>query len=240
MCSDLCEGLPRLAAAWPGAWAESSHRLVIEPYELIFHNIARIRKEETAQLGPGNWQKHLLFLVESLEKESPEPWARFNAIEAGHCKTITFDTVPLLYPQGATVLQNDNGAWRAYVVDRCEHKTSTSTEVVLIHARYLDFDTTGHSLVPHASVFEFPKFDFERRISTLELIPSQWFFDRKAEIMNAIKQCGLQYREYCGRVRYCEYRGNEWSRPSPKVWYLSTSHTLSIGVLIVFSRRLSE
>ncbi|KAK7985313.1 P-loop containing nucleoside triphosphate hydrolase protein [Apiospora saccharicola] len=217
LCSDLCKGLSRLAAETPGDWTESSEHVVVEPYELIFHNMTRIKENKMAKLGAGNWHKHLHFLLKSLEKESPDAWGRFNAIEAGRRKTVTFDTLPLLYRPGTVAFQRDHGEWRAYVIERRGQKMSSNTEVMLIHARYLDFDQTGSTLVPHETVFELAKFDSEQPITDLELIPRQLFSQaQKQEMMDGIRVRGDEYRNYGDKVWHCEYRGEEWPRPSQR------------------------
>lgn len=218
-CRDLCQGLPQLAAESPGIWTEFSEHVVVEPYELIFYNKTRIKQGKTAHLGSGNWQKHLLFLVDQLEKEGPKAWDRLEAIHKGLRKTITFDTVPLLYRPGAVVLQDQDGAWRAYVIERHEYRTSANIEVMLIHVRYLDFDKTGKSLVPHSTVFELAKFDSERPITSLELIPKQ-SFDGNTDLIENIKNRGAEYFKYGDTVQYCDYHGDEWPRPSPNVWHI--------------------
>ncbi|KAK7962627.1 P-loop containing nucleoside triphosphate hydrolase protein [Apiospora aurea] len=215
MCSDLCQGLPHLAANSPGVWTEFSGHLVVEPYELIFYNKTRIKQGKTEDLGHGNWQKHLLFLLEQLEEESPRAWSVLDAIEERRRKTITFDAVPLLYRPGAVVLEDQYGAWRAYVIERCEHRTSTSTESMLTHARYLDFDKTGKYLVPYTSVFELTKFDSELPITSLELIPLE-LFDQKPDLIDSVRDRGAKYSQYGARVWYCDYHGDEWPRPSRK------------------------
>lgn len=223
LCSDLCEGLAQLAAETPRFWTEFPGHVVVEPYELIFHNKTRI-EEKAPQLGTGNCQRHLSFLVEYLEEEEkPRAWGRIEAIEARRCKTITFDTVLLLYRRGDTALQNVDGTWRAYVIERHEYKTSTNDEAILIHAWFLDFDKTGNSLVPLATVFELPKFDSEQLITSLELIP-QRFLDRVSDLMTNIRERGVAYYKYGSDVHYRLYHGSEWPRPSQKVRYSRISH----------------
>ncbi|KAK8043659.1 P-loop containing nucleoside triphosphate hydrolase protein [Apiospora rasikravindrae] len=215
MCSDLCQGLPQLAANSPGVWTEFSGHVVVEPYELIFYNKTRIKQGKTEDLGHGNWQKHLTFLVEQLEAESPKAWTILEAIEARRRKTITFDTVPLLYRPGAVVLRDQHGAWRAYVVERCEHRTSANIESMLIHARFLDFDKTGKYLVPYTRVFELTKFDSELPITSLELLPQE-VFDQKPDLIDSIRERGAEYFKYGARAWYRDYHGGKWPRPSRK------------------------
>ncbi|KAK6820891.1 hypothetical protein PG987_015291 [Apiospora arundinis] len=216
LCNDLCEGLAQLAAESPRVRTEYPGHIVVEPYELLFHNKARIKEDGAKKLGNGNCQTHLRFLVDYLEeKEKPRAWGRIDAIEQGRCKTITFDSVPLLYSRGDTVLQNKDGVWRAYVIEKHESKMSAGMESMLIHAQYLDFDKTGNSLVPHATVFELPKFESEQLITRLELIPRQ-FLDQRPELIDSIKDRGAEYYKYGREVRYCEYQGSEWPRPLQK------------------------
>lgn len=235
LCSDTCKGLAQLAAETPRVWTEFPGHVVVEPYELIFHNKTRIKEDGNTQIGTGNCQRHLRFMVGFLEeKEKPSAWGRIEAIERLECKTITFDTVPLLYRRGDTVLQNMDGTWRAYVIERHEHKTSANIEAMLIHVRYLDFDKTGKSLVPHAAVFELPRFDSERLITNLELIP-QRLLDHAPGLMNSIRDRGAKYYEYGGDVRYRWYHGSEWPRPSQQVRYFHVSPVFLVSHSEMFS-----
>ncbi|KAK6077366.1 ATPase [Seiridium cupressi] len=201
VCEDLCQILQRAATALP--WGEENEKLfspsswITEPFEVIVHNRSEIVKHHS-ELKNGDAKKHLGWFLERLGAHQP----------------------------GSTVFSIDDGAWRAYIIERSETVISENAAVLQIHACYLDFDWTGRRLLPHRTMVEVTSYTSERKMSALKLKP-EWYIEQTTPLIVAnLIQRGNEYFGLRGEPHYREYEGDAW----PK-----TSHDSKARVIVDYS-----
>ncbi|OTA88686.1 hypothetical protein M434DRAFT_14903 [Hypoxylon sp. CO27-5] len=182
---------------------------VNEPYELLFYNRRRLLEAEPNDTD-GHIKKHVQALFNFIQKKSPLAWEKLNEIEGETCYEIAFKDLWLLYPPGRTVFSSEDGAWRAYKIDRVEIYSESKSDEILIHCCFLDFDKTGKWLVPQVKVFHVPSYSSERLIKNLNVIPD-WCY---AGLGEKLIERGKIYRNYGHEVFYRRYDGDAWPRTS--------------------------
>ncbi|KAI1381356.1 P-loop containing nucleoside triphosphate hydrolase protein [Hypoxylon crocopeplum] len=182
---------------------------VNEPYELFFHNRKKILQEGREDTNE-HIREHVLALFNFIQKKSPLAWEKLDEIEGRRCYEIAFKDLWLLYPPGETVFNRDDGAWRAYKVDRVEIYSGSNSETMSIHCWFLDFDKTGKWLVPQVKVFCVPSYSSERPIRNLDVIP-HWCCGGLGE---KLIERGKIYWSYRGDVFHKRYDGDAWLRTS--------------------------
>ncbi|RYP76363.1 hypothetical protein DL771_001802 [Monosporascus sp. 5C6A] len=165
--------------------------LIKEPYEPLFHNWKRI-----SQAGRDSSEAHVndnvQHLLDFLKSERMFTWEKLDEIEDGLCNSIAFEDLWLLYPPGGTVFSMDRGAWRAYKVDRVEAPPRLSSDSMIVHCYYLDFDKTGNWLVPHAESFNISPYSAERAIDKLHLVPNWYLHDLSEKLIERGKKYSIQ------------------------------------------------
>ncbi|KAI0890999.1 P-loop containing nucleoside triphosphate hydrolase protein [Annulohypoxylon nitens] len=180
-----------------------------EPYELIFYNKNKISQVQREDMDC-HVREHMQALFSFIQKKSPLTWEKLNEIDERRCCEIAFKDLWLLYPPGRTVFNWDDGAWRAYKVDRVEIMSESTSEKMLVHCFFLDFDKTGKWLVPQAKTFHISPYSSERPIKSLDVIPD-WYYDKLGE---SLIERGQLYWNYGRGVFYKRYDGDAWPRVS--------------------------
>ncbi|RYP92469.1 hypothetical protein DL770_001415 [Monosporascus sp. CRB-9-2] len=166
--------------------------LIKEPYEPVFHNWTRI-SQAGSESTDAHANDHVQQLLDFLKREHNFTWEKLDEIEKRLCNNVAFEDLWLLYPPGGTVFSMDNGAWRAYKVDRVEAPCHSSSDSMVIHCYYLDFDKTGNWLVPHAESFNISPYSAERAIEKLHLVPN-WYLHH--DLSEKLIERGKKYSMY--------------------------------------------
>ncbi|OTA65187.1 P-loop containing nucleoside triphosphate hydrolase protein [Hypoxylon sp. EC38] len=211
ICPHLNEFLRNITG--PSTMSQGDARLsrisVDEPYELLFHNRRRLLQAEHDDTD-GHIKEHVQALFNFVQKKRPLAWKKLNEIEDRICYEIAFEELWLLYPPGRTVFSREDGAWRAYKVDKVEIYSESNSRKILIHCCFLDFDKTGKWLVPQVKVFHVPSYSSERLIKNLNVIPD-WCCVGLAE---KLIERGKIYWSYGHEVFHRRYDGDAWPRTS--------------------------
>ncbi|KAJ2994012.1 hypothetical protein NUW58_g1665 [Xylaria curta] len=192
-----------------------SPELVIhEPYEWIFHNWKKISQAASEDEGKCT-SLHAELLLEFIKAERPTTWGKLNEVESGECEKIAFEDLWLIYPAGVTVFAKDDGAWRAYKVERTDSNSPSSSGLMSIHCLYLDLDPTGQRLTPHREVLSIQSYTSERPIADLQVVP-EWCFQGRNDLHDQLLKRGKSFWEHTRKVYYKEYSGDAWPRSSRK------------------------
>lgn len=178
-----------------------------EPYSLLFRNQQRL--QEVGKRVEGEVGTHHRLLIGFVKQRLPTTWKTLNDIENGRCRTIEFKDVWLLYKPGITVYRKDEDGWRAFKVDFVDIHHLPNIGQLRINAYYLDFDPTGHNLVPFLSVLLLSPYIGYRNISNLDIIPATHFSDRE-RVKEALLKSGRKLWGCHGSASYREYKGNAW------------------------------
>jgi hypothetical protein len=178
-----------------------------EPYSLLFHN--RQRLQDVGERAEGEGGIYLRLLIGFVKQQLSNTWETLDDIENGRCQTIEFKDVWLLYKPGITVYRKDEDGWRAFKVDSVDIHHLPNVGQLRINAYYLDFDPTGHKLVPFLSVLSLSPYIGYRKISSLDIIPATHFSDRE-RVNEALLKSGRKLWECHGSASYREYKGNAW------------------------------
>lgn len=220
VCEDLRQALQQAVANLP--WSEVSKKLfspsswITEPFEVIVHNKSMILQHHL-ELEDGDAKKHLEWFLERLEAHQPGLWQKQDELLSGSCQQVLFKHLWLLYPPGSTVFSIDDGAWRAYVIDRSETVVRGNAALLHIHAYFLDFDETGQRLIPHRAMIEVTPYASERQVSALRWKP-EWFIEQTARlVLTKLVEQGNEYFSYGGKPSYKEYDGDAWTNTSHDV-----------------------
>lgn len=189
--------------------------VINEPYESIFHN-----KDEIEKVARGSadehTKQHVQLLLNFIEQNYPLTCEKLGEIKERRCQKIAFEDLWLIYSHGSTVLSKEDGAWRAFKVDRVEISPYSGSKSVLVHCCYLDFDKTGTRLVPCLKVFHVSPFSSERPVESLEVVPD-WCLNNREIICRRLIERGKKFWSYNGRVLYRAYCGDAWPRASQDV-----------------------
>lgn len=110
---------------------------------------------------------HAQLLLDFVRNENSYAWKSSDVIQARKCYKIAFKDLWLIYPPGATALQNDNGVWRAYNVERLEGNNYFNIDTKIIDCYYPEFDKTGKYLVPYYEETVVSSYSSEMLIGTL-------------------------------------------------------------------------
>ncbi|KAI0887043.1 P-loop containing nucleoside triphosphate hydrolase protein [Annulohypoxylon maeteangense] len=183
--------------------------IVDEPYKPIFYIRKKFLQGRHGAMD-GHSREHIQPLFDFVRRKSRLVWEKLNQIDERICYDIAFKELWLLYPPGETVLNKDDGAWRAYKVDRVEINSDSSSADMTIHCWFLDFDKTGKWLVPHSKVFYVHSYSSERPIGVLDVIP-EWYCE---ELGAKLVERGKKYWEYGRVVSHKRYDGDAWPRTS--------------------------
>ena len=112
-----------------------------------------------------------------------------------------------------TVFSKDDGQWGAYKVYRAEIPSGSSSEMMLIHCCFLEFDETGKWLVPRPKIFRVPWYPSERPIRDLNVIPDWCCHDLGEKLV----QRGKKILNYRNDVSYKQYNGDAWPKAFEEV-----------------------
>lgn len=212
LCKDLREILQQALASSQMPQDDetlfSSSSWIMEPYELVFHNKASIEYQASANKG-GDAEKHLTMFLDFLEDHQPGAWAKYDEVQSGNCQQILFRHLWMLYPPRTTVFSIDDGAWRAYVVEKSETVPETMSTVLRVHTWFLDFNKSGDRLVPHKEIFDVSSYSSEQSIRMLKLIP-KWFMQPKSSFLQKLSDRGEKHWMYGEKPWYKEYTGDAW------------------------------
>ena len=152
-------------------------------------------------------------LLNNVKKLCPLAWEKLDEIEKKACDKIAFEHLWLLYLPGKTVFSKDAGQWGAYKVYRAEIPCGSSSDMMLVHCCFLDFDKTGKWLVPQPKVFRVPLYPSERPIRDLDIIPDWCYPDLGEKLI----QRGKKFSAFRKEVSYKQYCGDEWPKASEEV-----------------------
>lgn len=237
VCKDLRQILQQAVTTLsPGEESDqlfSPSSWIAEPFELVVHNRREIVKRHS-ELEDGDAKKHLEWFLERLEAHQPSLWQKQDEILSGSCRQILFKHLWLLYPPGSTVFSVDGGAWRAYIIERCETVIRENAAILQIHVCYLDFDGTGRRLIPHRTTIEVTPYASERQVSALRLKP-EWHVEQTTSLVAKLIKRGDEYFGFGGEPRYMEYKGDAWSKTSHDVTKTLELSAYAIALLMIFS-----
>lgn len=160
--------------------------------------------------------EHLKCLVEFMDTEI-QP--KVKSLAGGDCKTVSFNDLWYLFKPGDEVLdQSRKQAYRVLEVTSVCHKvippwrnyldksSAKSEETpVRLHCVYVDFD--GKVLGPVSRLFEIPRFDGERAITSLEVYPLRFAkTDGGGAFRQRLIDRGRMFLDVAG-VKHMHYNG---------------------------------
>jgi hypothetical protein len=186
----------------------SGNTWIMEPYEVIVHNKKQI-EQHSSKLEDGVVKKHFELVLKFLDVQQPGAWQKHDEVYSGQCQQVLFEHLWILYPPGITVFRKDDGAWRAYKIERSETIVDMKPAILRIYAWFLDFNKTGDVLVPYRETFEISSFCSERLVKDLELIPD-WFIRPTDSLCQNLIDRGRQHWGYRNTSCHREYKGDAW------------------------------
>lgn len=192
------------------------------PYMLLFQYWADIVSKSTT--SEGDKQKHIEFLLTTLEKECPmvAQFATNLANKTG--SKVPFQALWTLYRPGTTVFRRENGALRAYIVEAVSGGTDLpagSFSALKLCLRSSTAALGGKSFVQTYDDDYVEPFAADLKIEKLKYVPAGFLPQEKDERVNLLKR-GKRYTELMRRPQVMEYKGNEWK----KTWEEDTSRVV--------------
>jgi len=160
--------------------------------------------------------EHLRCLIEFMDTKI-QP--KLRSLTSGACKTVSFNDIWYLFKPGDEVVdQSRKQAYRVLEVSSVCHKvippwrnyydksSAKSEETpVRLHCVYVDFD--GKALGPVSKIFEIPRFDGERAITSLEVYPLRFAErDGSGAFRQKLLDRGRMFLDVAG-VKHMHYNG---------------------------------